>query len=223
MKYAREFVTNTVIGGVFIVVPVYLAILLLLKGMQSAVRLVRPFAALLPDWLPAEGFFSLLLVLMICFVVGVAVRTRAGRAVRERMEMVFFERLPGYGLLRSLTQRLAGDSDESAWKPALVEIEEALVPAFIIEELDDGRFTVFVPSVPTPLAGAVYVLPRERVHPLDIPFTQAIRTISRWGSGSRDLVAAMRYGSPEHGTPAVSRMMVGAQTGADADARAWTP
>ena len=32
-----------------------------------------------------------------------------------------------------------------------------VVPAFIIEELDDGRLTVFVPSVPTPLAGAVYV------------------------------------------------------------------
>ena len=73
------------------------------------------------------------------------------------MENVFFERLPGYSLLRSLTQRLAGDSEEEAWKPALVEIEDALVPAFIIEELDDGRFTVFVPSVPTPLAGAVYV------------------------------------------------------------------
>ena len=87
---------------------------------------------------------------------------------------------------------MAGDSDQEAWKPALVEIEDALVPAFIIEELDDGRFTVFVPSVPTPLAGAVYILSRERVHILDVPFTQAIRSISRWGSGSRDLVAAMR-------------------------------
>ena len=75
-----------------------------------------------------------------------------------------------------------------------VEIEDALVPAFIIEELDDGRFTVFVPSVPTPLAGAVYVLRRERVHVLDIPFTQAVRSISRWGSGSGELVAAMRKG-----------------------------
>ena len=73
-----------------------------------------------------------------------------------------------------------------------MELEEALVPAFIIEELDDGRLTVFVPSVPTPLAGAVYILGRERVHALDIPFTQAIRSVSRWGSGSKDLVAAMR-------------------------------
>ena len=192
MKYAREFITSTVVGGVFIVVPVYLATLLLLKGMKSVGVLVRPIAVLIPDWLPAERLLSLVLVLALCFLVGVAVRTPSGRAVRERMEMVFFERLPGYGLLRSLTQRLAGDSEQSTWQPALVEIEDALVPAFIIEELDDGRFTVFVPSVPTPLAGTVYVLRRERVHILDIPFTQAIRSVSRWGAGSKDLVAAMR-------------------------------
>jgi len=192
MKYAREFVTSTVVGGLLIVVPVYLAVLLLLKGMKSAASLVRPFAALLPEWIPAERFFSLLLVLTLCFLVGVAVRTQSGRAVRERLEVALFGRLPGYGLIKSLTQRLAGDSEESAWTPALIELEDALVPAFIIETLDDGRLTVFVPSVPTPLAGAVYVLSADRVHILDVPFTQAIRSISRWGSGSSDLVAAMR-------------------------------
>ena len=77
MKYAREFVTSTVIGGLFIVVPVYLAILLLLKGMKSAATLVRPIAVLLPDWMPAEGLVSLLLVLVVCFIVGAAVRTRS--------------------------------------------------------------------------------------------------------------------------------------------------
>ena len=53
---------------------------------------------------------------------------------------------------------MAGQGQENVWKPAFVEIEDALVPSFIIEEHDDGRFTVFVPSVPTPFAGAVYVL-----------------------------------------------------------------
>jgi uncharacterized membrane protein len=107
------------------------------------------------------------------------------------MDRTLFERLPGYGLVRSLTQRVAGESQESAWKPALVELEDALVPAFVIEELEDGRFTIFVPSVPTPLAGAIYILARERVHLLDIPFTKAFGSISRWGSGAKDLVAAM--------------------------------
>jgi uncharacterized membrane protein len=192
MRYAREFITSTLVGGLLIVVPLYLAVLLLLKGMKSVAALVRPLAALLPGWLPAEHLLSLILVLAFCFLIGLAVRTESGRATRERMEVALFGRLPGYALLRSLTQRLAGESEESTWMPALIDIEDALVPGFIIEALDDGRFTVFVPSVPTPLAGAVYVLRPERVHILDIPFTQAVKSISRWGSGSRELVAAMR-------------------------------
>jgi uncharacterized membrane protein len=196
MRFAREFVANALVGGVLVMLPIYLAVLLLLKGLQSVVGLVRPLAAVLPASAPARDLLSLLLVLIACFAVGFAVRTRAGRAARERMESSIFGRLPGYALFRSLTQRLAGKSDENVWKPALAEIEDALVPAFIIEELDDGRFTVFVPSVPTPLAGAVYILARERVHPVDVPFTQAIRSVSQWGSGSRDLVAAMRTAGP---------------------------
>jgi uncharacterized membrane protein len=182
---------STFFGGLLVVVPLYLSVLLLLKAMQSLVGLVRPVAMLLPAWFPAEHALSLLLVIILCFLIGAAVRTPAGRAIRERIEKSLFERIPGYALLRSLTQRIAGKDEERAWKPALVEIEEALVPAFIIEELDDGRFTVFVPSVPTPFAGAVYVLAPERVHPLDVPFTQALQSISRWGSGSKELVAAM--------------------------------
>jgi uncharacterized membrane protein len=192
MKKLCGFVGSAVFGGVLIVVPIYLAVLLLLKAMQSVVALVQPLAMLLPEWFPAEHVLSLLLVLFVCFLIGAAVRTPAGRAIRERIEKSLFERLPGYALLRSLTQRLAGQGEENVWKPALAEIEDALVPAFIIEELEDGRFTVFVPSVPTPLAGAVYILARERVHPLDIPFTQAVQSVSRWGSGSKNLVAAMR-------------------------------
>ena len=192
MRYLRDFLTNAVIGGVLVVFPIYLAVLLLLKGMQTVGALVRPFAALLPASIPAAELLSLALVLLVCAGIGVAVRTRRGQAVRERFEKAFFGRLPGYALFRSLTQQLAGRSEGSAWKPALAEIEDALVPAFIVEELDDGRYTIFVPSVPTPLAGAVYVLARDRVHPIDVPFTQAVKAVSQWGSGAKDLVAAMQ-------------------------------
>ncbi len=195
MRKSCAFIARALVSGLLILVPLYLAILLLLKATQSVVTLVKPFAMLLPDWFPAEHVLSLLLVLIVCFLVGVAVRTPTGRAIRERIEKTLFERLPGYALLRSLTQRLAGQGEENVWKPALVEIEDALVPAFIIEELEDGRFTIFVPSVPTPFAGAVYILSRERVHPLDIPFTQAVQSVSRWGSGSKELVAAMKTDS----------------------------
>ncbi len=192
MKYAREFLKIALVGGLAVLLPVYLALLLLLKGMQTTATFVAPVTALLPSWLPAQNLVSLLALLITCFVVGLAVRTRTGRAVRQRLEKSFFSRIPGYAMFRSLTLRLAGSGDESKWQPALVELEDALVPAFVIEQHDDGQFTVFVPSVPTPLAGAVYVLSANRVHVVDIPFTEAIKSISRWGVGSKNLVAAMR-------------------------------
>jgi uncharacterized membrane protein len=192
MKFAREFVTNALIGGALVVLPLYLAVLLLLKGMQAVAGLVRPIAGLLPQWMPAENILAVLLMLVVCFVVGLAVRTRVGRSIRGRMEVSLFGKIPGYTMIRGLTQRIADDASENVWKSALVEIEDALVPAFIIEEYDDGRFTVFVPSVPTPFAGAVYILNAPRVHPIDVPFAQAIQSISKWGSGSKELVAAMK-------------------------------
>jgi len=192
MKHVREFVVSSLVGGLVILVPLYLSVLLILKAMQAVARLVRPIAKLLPEWFPAEQVLSLLLVLIVCFLIGVAVRAPAGRAARERIEKSLFQKIPGYALFRSLTQQLAGSPEERGWKPALAEIEEALVPAFIIEEFEDRRFTVFVPSAPTPLSGSVYILTPERVHPVDVPFTHAIKALSRWGSGSKELVAAMK-------------------------------
>ena len=191
MKNSFVLFGRAALRGLLIIVPIYLAILLLLKGIKSLSGLVKPLALLLPHWFPGEMVLSVLLLLLICAFIGAVVQTRSGHVVRERLEKGFFERLPGYALLRSLTQRVAGEAREQVWKPALAEIEESLVPAFIIERLDDGRYTVFVPSIPTPFAGAVYVLEPKRVHPLNVPFTQALQVISRWGSGAKDLVAAM--------------------------------
>src|SRR4051794_12624808 len=55
-------------------------------------------------------------------------------------------------------ESLAGRSEEHKLEPALVEIEDALVPALIVEKLENGSFTVLVPSVPTPMAGSIYIL-----------------------------------------------------------------
>ena len=190
-----SFVLRATLGGFLFVIPIYLAILLLLKGMKSVAGIVRPLAKLLPESVPADMLLSLLLVLVTCFLIGAAFHTRAGNNLRQRIEKGLFERVPGYAVIRSLTQKITGSSDDKIWKPALFELEECLVPSFIIEEHDDGRYTIFVPSIPTPFAGAVFIADRERVHPLDVPFTDALRTVSKWGSGSKDLVAVMDRGA----------------------------
>lgn len=186
---------DDLVTGALLLLPTYLAILLLLKGMKSLGRLVRPLARLLPRSFPAEQVISFIAVLLLCILVGVVLRTSWGAKAGAAVEKLLLQRIPGYRVVRGMTRQMAGVTEDSTWKPALAEIEEALVPAFIVEELDDGRFTVFVPSVPTPLAGAVYILDAGRVHPLDVPFTQAIKAITRWGLGSKELVSAMKTGT----------------------------
>lgn len=196
MHRIAAFVQTTVLGGVLVIMPLVLTGLLLAKALGAVATLLRPIASHLPPGLPLPEIMSAVIVVAACFVAGVIVRTRPGRRLKEELDRRLLDRIPGYTLVRGLAGRIAGQEEGSTFAVALVEIEDALAPAFIVEEHDDGRYTVFVPSVPTPAAGTVYVLDRARVHVVDVPFTKAVSVISRWGAGSRELVAAMRAAKP---------------------------
>ena len=191
MKKFSEYGMNALLRGVLVILPIYLTALLILKAMKSLTRLIGPFARLLPDWFPADRVLSFLLVVILCLIVGMVVETSVGQAMRQKLETSALQKVPGYTLFRSMSRQLAGIGGESAWRAALVEIEEALVPAVVIEELNDGSFTVFVPSAPTPMAGAVFILAAHRVHLLDVPFTHVFKAVAQWGSGTKKLIAAL--------------------------------
>lgn len=94
-----------------------------------------------------------MIVITGCFLVGLAVRTGWGDRSKRSADRILLEKIPGYTLLRGFSGRFAGREESEAFAVALVEIEEGLVPAFVIEQHEDGRYTVMVPSVPTPMAG----------------------------------------------------------------------
>ena len=187
MKGLAELTKTTLIGGVLIVLPIYLSILMVAKTLSVIVALLAPVTATIPAGAQFRQLIAVLIVLAVCFVAGIVVRTGAGLRAKNAFERSVLEKIPGYELVRGLTARVSGDEREGAFRPALVEIEDALSPGFIIEELEDGRYTVLVQSVPTPAAGALFILPRERVHPVDVPFTQAVKVISKWGAGAGEL------------------------------------
>jgi len=199
MKTIATFIKTTLIGGVLVILPIYIAILLLAKTVSGLLALLAPVTAQLPASVKFREIVAILLLVVICFVVGLIVRTGPGLRAKNAIEQAVFGRLPGYTFLRGLTRRLTGREEEHTLEPALVEIEDALVPALIVEELQDGSYTVLVPSAPTPMAGSIYILPRDRVHPVDIPFTKAIGVFSKWGTGAGEFVRAMQQ--PAAATP----------------------
>jgi len=184
MKSLAELTKTTLIGGLLVVLPIYLSILLLVKTIAGIFALLSPVTEAIPAGAQFRQLIAIVIALVVCLVAGLVVRTGLGLRAKNALERSVFERIPGYALVRGLAERMSTDGGDGAFQPALVELEDALSPGFIIEELEDGRYTVLVPSVPTPAAGSLFILPRERVHPLDVPFTQAVKVISKWGEGA---------------------------------------
>lgn len=190
MTALAQFTKTTLIGGVLVILPIYLAILLLAKTVAGLLALIGPVTAQIPAAMHFRQVIAVLLLVVICFVVGLIVRTGPGLRTKNAFERAVLVRLPGYVFLRGLAKRLSGRGEEQTLAPALVELDDGLVPAFIVEAVADDRYTVLIPSAPTPMAGSVMIVTRERVHPVDIPFTKAIAVFSKWGTGAGDFVAA---------------------------------
>ena len=201
MKPLLEFVKITLVGGLLIVLPVWLSLLLLFKAIKGAMAMLLPIAKLLPQSVVHEKIVALVLLLAICFAVGLLVRTAMGKRIGDWLELHLLGRLPGFSVIRSMIGQFAGEKDEQSFQPALVEIEEALVPAFIIEKHADGQFTVFVSSSPTPMAGAIYILQPERVHPVDVPLRKAMVCVTKWGAGAAEMRTAMRAQNVKEDSP----------------------
>lgn len=191
MRRLAEFTKTTLVGGLLVVLPLYLSLLLLVKTGAGLMAIVSPVTAQIPATVHLRALVAVLILVAACFLAGLVVRTGPGLRAKNALERTLLERIPGYRLLRGLAGRVTGMQEDSTFAVALVEIEEALVPAFIVEELADGSYTVFVPSVPTPAAGAVYIMARHRVHPVDVPFATAVSVISKWGMGAGVLVEAL--------------------------------
>jgi uncharacterized membrane protein len=192
MKRMIEFLKTTLLGGALVIAPVAAIVLLLAKVAQILRHVLEPIASKLPADVRFPYVIEVVSVIVVCFIAGLLIRTGPGRWIGGLIEARVFERIPGYALFKALTGRsLAGPTDQGAI-PALVDMEEGLVPALIIERHADGYVTVFVPSPPVPTVGQVYVFDSSKVHPVDVTLPKFVSCITKWGLGSQELRLAMR-------------------------------
>lgn len=190
MKHFPAFLKTTFLGGVIVVFPAWLAVLLVLKAVGHLEIFVKPISKHLPQAIGHPRVIAIVLLVAVCFAVGFLIQTAIGARIKSLVERLVLDKIPGYTTLHGFAARLSDSEEKASFQPALVEMEEALVPAFIVEQHSGNRSTVFVPSVPTPMAGAVYIIDNNRVHPLNLPAVAVMQCISKWGGGSDKLVAA---------------------------------
>jgi uncharacterized membrane protein len=192
VKDLFKSIKSVFLTGLLIVFPAWLAALLFIKVLLHLRGLVKPITVAMPEGVNHPMPWSILAFVMTCFAVGLLFHTAIGKLAGRAIEEAVLRKIPGYSSLRNIANQVADFESEEGFKPALIEIEDGcLTPAFLIETHDYGRSTVFVPSVPTPMAGAILIMPSERVHPVDVPVPKMMKCISKWGTGSSVILSAM--------------------------------
>ena len=194
MNRIKQFFINTIIGGLLVILPVAL-FLFIMSWVFGIVRsAIAPLTnALLERTALPEIVADLIVVLalvILCFVVGMILRTRIGKWIYFFLEAKLLRKAPGYGIIKETVAQFIGKKKSPFSATALVHIfgNDTMVSAFITDEHSDGSFTVFVPTGPNPTSGNIYHLPAAQVRKIDAPADEMMRSIISCGAGSSELL-----------------------------------
>lgn len=196
MQRLKSFIGLTLLGGITVVLPI--AILMLL--FQWLFDLITDFIQPLSDMLTSRADIAdmvadvvvILIVLALCFTVGLLVKTSVGRWLHHWMDTGLAKFAPGYSTIRDIVVQFVGGNEEHS----LLNGQVALVKLYgdtcdlqvtgIVTSKYDGGYTVFVPTAPVPTSGMVYHVPMEYVTLLpEVSVEQALRTVIACGAGSQ--------------------------------------
>jgi uncharacterized membrane protein len=202
MQKIKIFIKTSLLGGVAVILPVALLVLIFRWFFNWITGIIQPLASLVI----ARGHFQALvadllvftIILMACFVVGALVKTRVGRFVHENLENHILRIAPGYPTVKSIVMQFIGKGKSFFSSVALVQAYEndTLMTAFVTDTHCDGSYTVFVPMGPNPTSGFVMHLKEQYVHLINVRVEEALRSVISCGAGSAKLLKAYTENKP---------------------------
>lgn len=192
----KLFLWRSFLSGVFVVLPVTIIVIVIAR-LATTVRVTLhsivaapPMSAIFHGHWAVE--WALLALLLLCLVTGLVLQLPYMRDLITSADRSLAKHFPSYNVLRGFEAGWMGRGGRKDAQAALVIVDEALAPAFVAEELPDGRYVVFVPSVPSARQGSIYVMTRDRVHLIDASTREVVHCIHYWGMGTGELIKKMR-------------------------------
>ena len=192
----KSFLWRALLSGLLFVVPATIVIVVLvriaawIRATLEAIAAALPFGAwFVEHWPMAWAFLALLLL---CLLTGLVLNLPVVQSLAASANKKLSKHLPLYGHMRGFEASYLGRSGQKRIQAVLVELDDTLAPAFVAEELPDGRYVIFVPATPSIRDGCIYVMPRERVHLIDASVKQVAHCMRHWGVGTGELLKTMR-------------------------------
>jgi uncharacterized membrane protein len=192
MKNFASFIKTTLIGGIFFVIPLVLLVLIIGRVLDIFRKLVAPIADIIPiqvvGGIAISRIIALLILLLVCFIAGLFARDKYADKLKKWIEAKVLSNIPGYSLIKGMTESAAGMDSENLKDVVLVDIEEVWQIGFLMDEIDDQLSTVYIPGAPNPMSGDVFFVKNERLKKLDLPELSAMKIYKKLGIDSKKIL-----------------------------------
>src|SRR6516164_11665264 len=193
-----NFLKTTVLGGVLFLVPVVVLIAILEKALGVAQKAAVPLAdvlfqgTFLHDHAYVSDLLALGLLLVVCFLAGLAAKTSFARRSVDALEKKVLAKVPTYDSVKSkFLATLQSQSQEGeAMRPVLARFEDSWQIAFEVERIPNGIVTVYVPGAPDPWSGSVCFMTEDRIQAIDPAMSPVMKTLKDLGKGSNEQLNA---------------------------------
>ncbi len=183
----KESIAAKALRGFFILLPFLIAYLMIGQLVDMLLALTQPLIDLMPGIVfETEGWRRVLafgILIVICILVAQFADTRLARAFGGWFEGAVMSKFAPYAVLKSLSARLSGEDDDKL-QPALMTVApDTRMLVAVVEELNDGNVTVFVPMAPTPGLGFLQIVSPSKLEKLDCSMSDARAWPLNWRDG----------------------------------------
>ncbi len=179
-------------GGVFFLTPFVVLIIIFKKAIDLLRVVIVPVAEHIPIksaiGLEIPSILAVSLLIALCFLAGLVAHTRLARKLVDWLEARLLTNIPGYSFIKKIGEEAAGEMTAGSQEVVLVSFDDSWQIGFLMERIPNKEAVVFIPGAPSPWTGGVFIVHQERIRPLGVPSTAALKSMQRYGEGTGALL-----------------------------------
>ena len=192
----KNYILTTLLGGFVVILPIALLLVVfnwifsLLFGIISPITSLFTFGGNVNVFL--ANVIAITIILMVCFGVGVMMKTSLGTYLYKGFENRVLARLPFYKGIKETISLFTNKEKMPFSTVVLIDAfgNDTRMTGFVTDTHENGNFTVFVPTGPNPTNGIIYHVPESQIEILDISVEDAMKSIIGVGAGSSKVVSS---------------------------------
>lgn len=192
MKSILKIIKATFLGGILFLVPLVVLLIVVEKGYAIIQKTTLPLVNSLPRinvlGIALQELVGIIILILICFAAGLLAKTANAKKLVQKLEDGILSFVPGYSFIKNMNENILGFESNENLKVILVPTDAGLQFAFLIEQISEEKFTVFIPDAPNPWSGSVVFVDKKDIQDIDITQKQALACIRKLGYGSKELL-----------------------------------